>query len=150
MSLEKMFQAIENLRDTASANVVFGEPRQVGERLIIPVARVGVGFGMGFGQGIAEEAPAEGAPLEEQVPEQEAAERVPLPEEPEPAARGVGGGGGGSARARPVAIIEVTPEETVIKPIVDEGRVALAGILLVGWLAFWLMLTLRAILGRQG
>ena len=130
MSLDKMFQTIEHLRDTASANAVFGEPREAEGRLIIPVAQVRLGLGLGLGQGMPEEASEE--------PDKE----------PEGAAEG--GGGGGGAGARPVAILEVTPEETLIKPIVDESKVALAGILLVGWSVFWLMLTLRAIFGRRG
>jgi hypothetical protein len=47
-----------------------------------------------------------------------------------------------------VAVIEVTPEETVIKPIVDETKVALAGIALGGWFTFWLLFTVRAVFGH--
>lgn len=115
MSLEKMFQVLESLRDTASANAVFGEPQEVEGRLIIPVAQVGIGLGLGFGQGTS----ADAAGVSEEA-------------EKEPEAQGEGGGSGGGAGARPVAIIEVTPEETTVKPIVDEGKVALAGIALVG------------------
>jgi hypothetical protein len=57
-----------------------------------------------------------------------------------------GGGGGGKAKSRPVAVIEVTQEGTVLRPIVDETKIALAGILLVGWIVFWLTATVRAVL----
>jgi uncharacterized spore protein YtfJ len=93
---------------------------------MIPVSIVRVGVGLGFGQGVA----------------QEAAEPEPTPEEPP-----VGGGGGGSAGARPVALIEVTDDQTVVHPIVDETKVAIAGIALGAWVFAVLYLTLRAIFG---
>lgn len=127
MSLERMFEVVEGLKETAAVDAVFGEPREVEGRVLIPVASVRVGFGMGFGQGTSGEG-----------------------EEPaEEAAEGEGGGGGGGAGSRPVAVIEVTPEQTIIRPIVDESKVALAGIALVGWVTFWLLLTLRAIFGTK-
>jgi hypothetical protein len=46
-------------------------------------------------------------------------------------------------------VIEVTPEATVIRPIVDEGKVLLASVALMAWIVFWLGLTLRAIFGRR-
>ena len=51
MSLEKMFASIDNLRDTASVSAAFGEPQKVEDKIIIPVAEIGLGFGLGFGQG---------------------------------------------------------------------------------------------------
>jgi hypothetical protein len=62
---------------------------------------------------------------------------------------GEGGGGGGGANSHPVAVIEVTPEGTIVRAIVDETRVALAGIALAGWCVFWLLVTMRAVFGRK-
>ena len=118
MALDRMFQTIENLGKLTSVDAAFGEPREVEGRVLIPVARVGVGFGMGFGSDGKEEA-AEGG--------------------------GSGGGGGAS----PVAMIEVTPEETIIRPILDETKIALAGVILVGWCVFLLMITVKAVLGHK-
>jgi uncharacterized spore protein YtfJ len=93
---------------------------------MIPVSSVHVGMGLGFGQGVTEES----------------IEHEPPSDEPPG-----GGGGGGSAGARPVALIEVTPERTIVHPIVDETRVALAGIALGAWVFLVLFMTLRAIFG---
>lgn len=127
MSLERMFQVVEDLRDTASVDAAFGEPQEIEGRTFIPVAAVGRGFGMGFGQGTApgdEEAEAE-------------------------TSSGEGGGTGGGAGARPVAMIEISTEETIVRPIVDESKVALAGIALVAWVAFWVAATVRAVFAQR-
>jgi uncharacterized spore protein YtfJ len=126
MSLERMFQVVEDLRDTASVDAAFGEPQEVEGRTFIPVAAVSRGFGMGFGQGTAPEDEEEGE----------------LP-------GGEGGGTGGGAGARPVAVIEISAEQTIVRPIVDESKVALAGIALGGWVVFWLAATVRAVFGHS-
>ena len=125
MSLEKMFASMDNLRNTASVSTAFGEPQEVEGKIIIPVAEVGLGFGLGFGQGASPET------------------------EETPAGEGEGGGGGGGDNARPIAVIEISEEETIIRPIEDENKVALAGIALVAWCIFWIMATLRAIFGKN-
>lgn len=136
MSLERMFDVVEGLRETASADAAFGEPQEAEGRVFIPVAAVGTGFGMGFGQGTAGAGEEEGE--EGQAAEEAAEDEGGLPS-------GEGGGAGGKAHSRPVAVIEVTPEETIIRPIIDESKVALAGVMLVGWVLFCMMVTLRAI-----
>lgn len=123
MALEKMFAAIDNLRNKASVSAAFGEPQKVEDKIIIPVAEIGLGFGLGFGQGRS--------PETDETP------------------AGEGGGGGGHAKARPIAMIEISEGETVIKPIADESKIALAVIAMVAWCVFWLMLTLRAIFGER-
>jgi uncharacterized spore protein YtfJ len=127
MSLERMFDLLEEMHGTASVQAVFGEPQEVEGRILIPVAAVRTGFGMGFG-----ELPAD------QEPEDQDAEEGKQ-----------SGGSGGSARVRPVALIEVTPQQTVIKPILDETKVALAGLGLVAWIVFWVMATVQAVFGAE-
>ena len=127
MSLERMFDTLEGLRSTASVDAAFGQPQKVQDRTVIPVSAVRVGMGLGFGQGVTEEAPAE----------------------PEAGAEEAQAGAGGGAGARPLAMIEVTPERTIVHPIVDETKVALAGIALGAWMFLLLYLTLRAIFGDQ-
>jgi uncharacterized spore protein YtfJ len=127
MSLEGVFSTVESLRSVASVDAAFGKPREVEGKVLIPVAVVGSGFGLGFGQGTSgEEAGAE----------------------PEPA-EGEGGGSLGGAGARPIAVVEVTAENTMVRPIIDETKIALAGVALVAWSVFWLMATLRAIFGGR-
>jgi uncharacterized spore protein YtfJ len=129
MSLEKIFDVVDKLRSTASADAAFGEPQQVEGRVLIPVACVATGLGVGFGQETPELGQEAQAPRDAEAPG--------------------GGGGGGGARSRPVAVIEVTDSETIVRPIVDETIVALAGIALAGWTVFCLLVTIRAVFGKK-
>jgi uncharacterized spore protein YtfJ len=125
MSLDRMFAAVEGFRDGAHWRAAFGEPQVVGDKTLIPVAKVGYGYGLGFGQGAGE-------------PEEEGKQ----------AEAGEGGGGGGTAAAKPLGVIVVTPEEVYFEETADESRIALAGIL-VGALLIWQFAkTLRAIFGK--
>jgi hypothetical protein len=49
------------------------------------------------------------------------------------------------AKARPLAYIEVGPEGTSVQPIMDEQKVAMAGILLSAWVIGWLGLVLKTL-----
>ena len=109
---------VENLRSSASVNAVFGETRETQGKAIIPVASVQYAFGAGGGEGSS-----------------------PSGAEGQPAAAGSGGGGGGKVNAKPVAVLEVTPEETRVLPIMDYSR--LASLALGGFFFFWLLRTLR-------
>jgi uncharacterized spore protein YtfJ len=126
MQLEDMFQRIEEMRDKASVSAVFGEPVKVGEKTIIPAADIKYGFGLGYG---------EGAPASD--------------EQEEPPSGGEGGGIGGGIAARPVAVIEISDEGVVVKPVTDEGRIALTGIFTGIWAIFWIAMTLKAIFGKK-
>lgn len=127
MSLEGVFSTVEGLRSVASVDAAFGKPQEVEGKVLIPVAVVGSGFGLGFGQGAPGEEAGEG---------------------PGPA-DGEGGGSVAGAGARPIAVIEVSAESTTIRPIVDETKVALAGMALGAWGVFWVMATLRAVFGGR-
>jgi len=125
MSLDRLFAAVEGFRDAAHWRAAFGEPQVVGDKTLIPVAKVGYGYGLGFGQGTGE-------------PEEEGKQ----------APGGEGGGGGGTAAAKPLGVIVVTPEEVYFEETADESKIALAGIL-VGALFIWQFAkTVRAIFGR--
>jgi uncharacterized spore protein YtfJ len=126
MSLERMFAAIESLRETASADAVLGESQEIQGKILIPVATVGRGFRTGFSKGALGESDYEEQPAE---------------------SKGYAAAGG--AGSRPIAVIEVTPEETLIRPIVDETRVALAGIALGAWIVFWVASTVRSVFGSR-
>jgi uncharacterized spore protein YtfJ len=126
MKLEDMFGAIDDMRDRASVSAVYGEPVTVGEKTIVPVADIKYGFGLGYGEGPAAE-----------------------DEEEESATGGQGGGIGGGIAARPVAVLEITDEGVWVKPVMDEGRIALAGIFTGIWFIFWAAMTLKAIFGRD-
>ena len=94
---------IENLASSlgknASVNNVFGEPIQVGDKTIIPVARLAYGFGGGFGQGKKKHNKSES-------PDESGSE--------EPVGKGAGGGGGFNAVAK--GVYEITPTCTRFIP----------------------------------
>ena len=126
MSLNRLFEMVEEARETARWQAAFGEPEMVDDRVVIPVAKVGYGFGLGFGQGA--EPPAQ----------EEAA-----------SAANVGAGGGGSSSAKPLGVIVVDDKGVQFEEAVDATKVALAGIGLVTVAVLQFAITLRAFLRRS-
>jgi len=123
--IQTLLDSLADMRKKANVNTCFGKPVTAEGRTVIPVAEVGYGFGLGIGHGSA---------VKEEAPEE----------------AGVAGGGGGGVRARPLAVVEVTPEGAWVRPIVDEQKLALAGGLLAGWAIFWLARALVKIFKPQG
>ena len=106
MSAQEIISTIaEKLSVVTKVNAVFGEPQVIGSKTIIPIAATGIGFGAGGGK---------------------------CKPEKEDQCEGEGGGGGGGGRTRPLAVLEVTEEETRVIPIIDVTRVILASICVVG------------------
>ncbi len=126
----RMMTEMQEMVDSINVDRVFGPVEDLGDRQIIPIAAISYGFGMGFG------------PVEEFVPES-------TPPAADDAQVATAGGGGGGANARPIAYIEVGPEGTLIKPILDEQKVALAGILLGAWTVGWLGVVLKTLFSRR-
>jgi uncharacterized spore protein YtfJ len=126
MSLNKMFDSIEQARDAANWRSAFGEPQVVEGKTIIPVAQVSYGFGLGFGQ--------EGSALED---------------EDEAGAGGEGGGGGGGVSAKPYGVIVVTPDDVYFEEVEDSSKIAILGIALSAFAVYQITKTLRAIFGRK-
>jgi uncharacterized spore protein YtfJ len=96
----------DRLSTTSNVNAVFGEPKTVGNKTIIPVAAIGVGFGAGGGEG-------KKAKEGEENPSQE----------------GAGGGGGGGGAAKPLAVVEITEDSTKVIPVVDVTRIVVASLM---------------------
>jgi len=119
-------QPIEQMLERLGVNAVFGKPTKEGDVTVIPVAEIGVGFGYGHGWGQSPGSVVEGV------------------QETAGPAVGGGGGGGGGGRARPVGYIRITPESVRFEPILDETRIALAGIVLGAWSVFWISRAIRA------
>ncbi|MEA3309506.1 MAG: spore germination protein GerW family protein [Chloroflexota bacterium] len=128
--LQELLQKITGISEETNVDMVFGAPQEVDGRTLIPVAEVSYGFGAGLGS-----APHSGnrdldAKIIESAPEKHEA---------------VGGGGGGGAKVRPIAYIEVDSAGAKIVPILDEKKIALAGILLVAWICGWSGLVLKTL-----
>ena len=83
MSVQQLLQSIiDRLQGTASVKTIYGEPIEVKDKTIIPVAKVVYGFGAGSGAGKQEESEESG------------------------------GGGGGGIAVRPKGVLEITKEDT--------------------------------------
>ncbi len=121
--LEEMLNRIGQVHDRASVKTVFGEPFQVNGRTIIPIAKVQYGFGFGVGRS-----------KEKEKEEEESGE---------------GGGGGAGVSIRPIAVLEITGQETKVKPVMDVTRLALAGMLLAAWNVLWITYTIRRVAAKR-
>jgi uncharacterized spore protein YtfJ len=121
---------IEQMLAKLSAETVFGKPTTEGDVMIIPVAQAEYGFGYGGGYGRSPN--GESASDEQGQTATQAAE-------------GGGSGGGAGGRVIPRGYVRISPQEVKFEPITDETRIPLAGILLVAWIVFWVMATIRTI-----
>jgi uncharacterized spore protein YtfJ len=130
--IKSVLEKLASVTEKVNVDLVFGKPETVEGRTLIPVAELMYGFAAGAGAGTA------AAPTEEAGPE--AAEK-----EAEAAPTGSGAGGASGAKARPIAYIEVGPEGTKVQPIVDEQKIALAGIMMGAWVVGWIGMVLMTI-----
>ena len=110
--LDKMLEAVVRFPSPADANAVFGAAATSESRVVIPAAAVAYDFEL------AGERSRQG--------HETAGETLSEPHH-----------GWGRVRSRPVAVIELTPEETVVRPVVDLGRVLPRLPLLAGWTTVW-------------
>ena len=120
--LEEMLSRIGQVHERASVKTVFGEPLQIEGRTIIPVAKVRYGFGFGVGR---------------------------KEKEKEDEGSGEGGGGGAGVSITPVAMLEITAQETKVKPVVDVTKLAVAGMLLAAWNVLWITYTIRRVAAKR-
>lgn len=120
---EPIRQMIERL----GAAAVFGEPTTQNGAVVIPVAQVQFGFGYGGGYGHG--------------PESSTTEAGAAGE----AGSGGGTGGGAGGRSTPRGFIHIGADEVKFQPITDETRIPIAGILMIAWIVFWVMATVRTI-----
>lgn len=126
--MKAFFERLQEIPEDVNVDAVFGKSQTIEGRTLIPVAELSYGFGIGMG--------TPPCCTEEGEAEEEAEKAL------EPSA---GGGGGAGVRARPIAYIEVGPEGTHIEPVMDEQKVALAGILLAMWAVGWIGLVLKTL-----
>lgn len=126
MSIDRLFDSIDQARNAAHWKSAFGEPQVVDEMTVIPVAQVSYGFGLGFGSGSSAPENEEGT-----------------------GAGGEGTGGGGGASAKPRGVIVVAPDGVYFEEAGEDTKVAILGIAFAAFLIFQVAKTLRAIFGRQ-
>jgi uncharacterized spore protein YtfJ len=112
--LEVIQNTMEEFLAASDVRVVYGEPIQHDDTMIIPTAEVLCAFGFGIGSG-------SGSNAEEN------------PEKPSEGS-GSGGGGGGRILSRPVAVVVASPEGVRVEPVVDITKIALAGLTAIGFM----------------
>jgi uncharacterized spore protein YtfJ len=134
MSVNKLFDSVEQLKEMAHWRAAFGEPQEVEGQTIIPVATVGYGFGLGFGSG-----PVEVEGEGEDLPAGDAADQ---------AGTAHGAGGGGGAWAKPLGALVVTPEGIYFQETSSSNQVALLGMLAGVLIVSQVAKVLRAIVSR--
>jgi uncharacterized spore protein YtfJ len=112
--LDAFQDTMEEFLAAADVRVVYGEPIQHEDTIIIPTAEVlcVLGYGVGSGSGTS----SEGRPENPSV------------------GKGSGGGGGGRILSRPVAVVIASPEGIRVEPVVDITKVALAGLTALGFM----------------
>lgn len=111
---------LDRFLDAASVDMVFGEPIEYGNSLIIPSAELLAGLGFGVGTG------SFSRPNEDLKAGEEQREDTKT--------SGSGGGGGGRILSRPVAVIVASPDGVVVKPVIDTTKIALAAITAAGFM----------------
>ncbi|MFC4246639.1 GerW family sporulation protein [Natribaculum luteum] len=114
MTLRSLETVAERFSGSVAVRTAFGEPIDVGDRTIVPVARTACGFGGGFDGG---------------RPESDEESAIP-------SNRDAGGYGGGFV-VRPLGVIEITDDGTRFVRVEDRRR--LFATLLVGYLVGWVI-----------
>lgn len=113
-SLDVYQDTMEEFLAAADVRVVYGEPIQHEDTLIIPTAEIlcGLGFGVGSGVGSGTDANTEKPSM----------------------GKGSGGGGGGRILSRPVAVVVASPEGVRVEPVLDVTKIALAALTAMGFM----------------
>ncbi len=125
MAVQDVLKAIsDRIGGITTVNTVFGEPKVMNHRAIIPVALVMGGFGACGGE--------EKRPSSEQAQEE-----------------GSSGGGGGGFAIRPLAVLEVSEEQTRLIPVLDLTKILLAAMGLIGGSIWIISKTIAKTSGRR-
>ncbi len=139
-AIKALFERLDKVPDEVNVNAVFGTPETIAGITLIPVAEIMYGFCAGVGSG-----PSREYDEDDECCRDEAAADADTDE----GKTAVGAGGGAGAKARPIAYIAVGPEGARVQPIVDEQKVALAGMLLGFWAIGWVGLVLKTLFTRR-
>jgi uncharacterized spore protein YtfJ len=107
MATKDILEAIiDKMQRTLHVEIAFGNPINIHNKTLIPVARIAYGFGAGSGTGSKNRKPNP-EETDEIVSDQETAS---VKEE--------GGGGGGGGNTQPLGIFEVTESHTCFIPVI--------------------------------
>jgi uncharacterized spore protein YtfJ len=158
-AIKALFERLGRVSQEVNVNAVFGTPETIDGITLIPVAEIMYGLGAGAGSSpSSEQACCEDHECCKEEDEccggdecccGEASTDVATDEDADEAETSIGAGGGAGAKARPIAYITVGPDGAKVQAIVDEQKVALAGILLGFWAIGWIGLVLKTLFTRR-
>ncbi len=116
MKLDKIFSQVRDaIYGGAGANLSIGNPSQLGDVSVIPVARVVFSFGGGGGK-----SPAKARQNSKSKPAEDASQKS------EPEEKSFGGGGGGAVKTEPVGIYILNKDKVKFYPIVSVREILTA------------------------
>jgi uncharacterized spore protein YtfJ len=145
-AIKALLERLDKVSEEVNVNAVFGTPETIDGITLIPVAEIMYGFGAGVGSGPNDECDEDTeCPEDDECCGDEASADTDAAEDEAAIGAGVGAG----AKARPIAYITVGPEGAHVQPIMDEQKVALAGILLSFWAIGWAGLVLKTLFTRR-
>lgn len=123
---ENLVKTVAGTPKELGAAACFGTPIERDGHTLVPVASLSFGYGLGFGggSGPARTSSTNGNPSYE-------------------IGEGGGAGAGAMGSSSPVAVIDIGPDHVSVEPIVDTTRIVRTSMLLGGWVAFWLLFTIR-------
>ncbi|MCC6444660.1 MAG: hypothetical protein IT210_14535 [Armatimonadetes bacterium] len=98
----KVAEIIERITASTQAGATVGPPHSVGNRTLIVLSEILYGGGFGLGSKVSPG--PDGAPPH------------------------FGGGGGGGGRSRPVAVVEASPDDVRVRPVIDFTQIGLAAL----------------------
>lgn len=128
---QELVQSVGEIPSRVGASACFGDAVERDGHTIIPVARMSFAYGIGFGRGSGGDAHGDEFGHKGETGE------------------GEGGGGGGGGSATPVAMIDITHDDVVVRPIMDPMRTTVSVIMLAAWVSFWLLWTVRTTAREQ-
>ncbi|SRR5690554_4512880 len=116
MNLDSIFAQIKQvMHGSAGAKFSFGNPMNVGDLSVIPVAKISFGFGGGGGSSADKKKKdsKKASPDQEQKPQDSEQSSPKQPKQPE-----FGGGGGGGIKTEPIGIYAIKGDKIKFYPIV--------------------------------
>jgi uncharacterized spore protein YtfJ len=126
INFDRFMDEFADTRKQASVDAVFGTPIESEGKTVIPIASVAFGFGMGGGS----------------------SEPAPAPAQNAKGSSDIGGGMGSGYITRPMALAVIDKDGVQIKPIMNEERIAILGIMTGAWSVFWLARILLRLIGK--
>jgi len=112
MEIKDLFSQLRSLlTNTMGAEISFGQPTQVGDLHVIPVAKVAFGFGGGGGNSAKHAKKAK--------PDTPEPETEPASPEPKPGSPNYGAGGGGGAKTYPLGIYTLKGDKVQFHPVIS-------------------------------